>query len=161
MKTKQLVYSALIAAIIFICLLAFTLQTSTDIISFAYIIVFATGIVFSGTVAGLGCGIGAMTFDIFSGYTNYAPFTLLAYGLMAFVIGKFTKDSPTRQRLVIVSIVAVVINIVVYFGANALYFGVPFAIGSIPIELINCAIGFFIGAPLGLFLKKVLRVNKL
>ncbi len=106
MKTKQLVYSSLIAALIFIVLLTFTMKISNNIISFGYVVVFITGVMFAGPVAGLGCGLGAMIFDIFSGYANYAPFTFIAYGFAAYFIGRFLGNEFTKQRLVIVSIVA-------------------------------------------------------
>ncbi len=156
MKTTELVRSAVIAAIIFVCLLLLNIQTATDIISLAYVVVFSTAIMFGGKIAGAGCGIGAMLFDITGGYVNYAPFTLLAYGLMAFFIGKFLVNDFKINKAIVVGLMATFINILVYFIANFLYYGLPFAISSIPIEFINCAIGMIIGIPLGKFLKKII-----
>ncbi len=160
MKTKQLVYSSLIAALIFIVLLTFNLKVSNNIISFGYVVVFIAGVMFTGPVAGLGCGLGAMLFDIFSGYTNYAPFTFLAYGFAAYFIGRFLDNNFTKKRLVVVCIVAIFVKVFVYFIANTLYFGMPYAVTVIPVEIVNGLVGILIGVPVGLFLKKSLKLRK-
>ncbi len=159
MKTKEIVTSAVIAVLIFICLTMLNIKTATDIISLAYVIVFATAIIFGGKVAGMGCGLGAMLFDIMSGYVNYAPFTLLAYGVMAFFIGRFLHQEFNIVRAIVVGLMATAINITVYFFANLIYYGLPFALGSIPVEIINCAIGMIIGIPLGKYCSKIIRKN--
>ncbi len=157
MTTRDLTRSAIIAGLIFICLMLLNIPTATDIISLAYVIVFASGIVFGAKVAGLGCGVGAMLFDITGGYLNYAPFTLLAYGLMAFFIGKFISGQFNLNKAIVVGLIATFINISFYFIANFIYYGMPFAIASIPIEIINCLVGIFLGIPLGKFLRKVIH----
>lgn len=159
MKTKQVVYASLIAALIFVCLMLINIKTSTDIISFAYVVVFATAILFDNKTAGLGCGIGAALFDTLGGYINYAPFTFLAYGVMAYFIATFIKNNSSKSRIIIIGLMATLINIAVYFTANIIYFGLPFAISSIPIELINCAIGIAIGIPLAFSIKS-LKIKK-
>lgn len=162
MNVKDLIRTSIISAIIFVCLMVLNIKTATDLISFAYVVVFASAIIFGGKIAGLGCGIGAMLFDMFSGYINYAPFTLLAYGVMAFFIGYFLhnhKYTSKSVELYVIAIVATIINIFFYFLANYIYYGLPFAIASIPIEVINCLIGIVIGIPLGNFLKKIIPHN--
>ncbi len=159
MKTREIVTSAVIAVLIFICLNILNIKTATDIISLAYVIVFSTAIIFGGKVAGAGCGLGAMLFDIMSGYVNYAPFTLLAYGIMAFFIGTFLYNEFKLPRAIIVGLMATAINIVFYFFANLIYYGLPFALGSIPIEMINCVIGMTLGIPLGKYCSKIIKKN--
>ncbi len=156
MKTTEIVRSAIIAALIFVCLLLLNIPTATDIISLAYVIVFASAIIFGGKIAGAGCGIGAMLFDITGGYINYAPFTLLAYGVMAFFIGKYLSKDFKLNKAIIIGLMGTFINISVYFIANYIYYGYVFALGSIPIELINCIIGMIVGIPLGKFFKRIL-----
>ena len=98
--------------------------------------------IFFGKRAGLICGgIGMALFDVLSGWTIWAPFTLVIVGAMGFVMGAFTHKKPTYLNVIIGIILAIIIKIVGYYFAELIIYGnaiTPFA--SIPGNLIQ--VGF-------------------
>ena len=49
----------------------------------------------TGAIAG---GIGMGLFDLLSGWTLWAPFTLIIVGIMGFTVGKLTEDPPAPEH---------------------------------------------------------------
>lgn len=156
MKTKELAYTALIAGIIFICLTFINIRIYNSVLSLGFCVVFSTAIVFGGKSAGLGCGIGAMIFDIVGGYANYAPFTFLAYGLAALVIGVILEKNFSVGKIALAVVLGILIKLFVYLIANYIYYGLPYAISVIPLEIVNSGLGAILGIPLGKVLKKAM-----
>lgn len=86
----------------------------------------------TGAIAG---GIGMGLFDLLSGWTLWAPFTLIIVGIMGFTVGKLTED-PRHQNMkwyVIAIASACVIKVAGYYIAEVIIYGNPLApISSIP-----------------------------
>ena len=80
----------------------------------------------TGMIAG---GIGMGLFDLLSGWTLWAPFTLIIVGIMGFTVGKLTED-PRHQNMkwyVIAIAAACVIKVVGYYIAEVIIYGNPLA----------------------------------
>lgn len=153
MKIKQLVSVSLIAALMFVCLMTLNIKTSTDLLSLGYVFVYISSLLFDNKTAGLGCGLGATLFDVLGGYLHYAPFTFIAYGGAAYFIATFVKNDSTIYKIIFFGILASLIKIGVYFLANLIYYGMPFAVASIPVEIINCVLGMTLGISIALMLR--------
>ena len=94
----------------------------------------------TGMIAG---GIGMGLFDLLSGWTLWAPFTLIIVGIMGFTVGKLTED-PRHQNMkwyVIAIAAACVIKVVGYYIAEVIIYGNPLApVSSIPGNLVQIGV---------------------
>ena len=80
----------------------------------------------TGMIAG---GIGMGLFDLLSGWTLWAPFTLVIVGCMGFVVGAITEKRKNMGFIVLALIAACAIKIVGYYFAEVVIYGnwvVPF-----------------------------------
>ena len=92
----------------------------------------------TGLIAG---GIGMGLFDLLSGWTLWAPFTLVIVGCMGFVVGAITEKRKNMGCIVLALIAACAIKIVGYYFAEVVIYGnwvVPFT--SIPGNLIQIGV---------------------
>ena len=86
----------------------------------------------TGAIAG---GIGMGLFDLLSGWTLWAPFTLIIVGIMGFTVGKITEDHKHQNMkwYVIAIAAACVIKVIIY--------GNPLApVSSIPGNLVQIGV---------------------
>ena len=92
----------------------------------------------TGMIAG---GIGMGLFDLLSGWTLWAPFTLVIVGCMGFVVGAITEKRKNMGFIVLALIAACAIKIVGYYFAEVVIYGnwvVPFT--SIPGNLLQIGV---------------------
>ena len=89
----------------------------------------------TGMIAG---GVGMALFDLFSGWTLWAPFTLVIVGCMGLVVGAVTEKHKTFPFYLLALVLACAIKIGGYYLAEAIIYGnwvVPLT--SIPGNLIQ------------------------
>ena len=65
----------------------------------------------TGMIAG---GVGMAIFDVVSGWTPWAPFTLVVVGLMGFLMGWITEKKKSFPLYILAMVVACVVKIVGY-----------------------------------------------
>lgn len=155
-SVKDIVTIGLIAAVIFASVYISIPISGATMVKASIIMVVAFSIAFGGKIASIGCGLGAMLFDVSSQWITYAPFSLIAYGAMAFIIGKMLETNYTRKKAILWSFVGVTIQILVYVVPNVMFSGKAYALASILPEYISGIIGMAVGIPLGEQFKKIL-----
>lgn len=74
----------------------------------------------TGAIAG---GIGMGLFDLLSGWTAWAPFTLIIVGLMGYVVGAITEKKKEYRWTVVAMLAALVIKIAGYYVAEGFIYG--------------------------------------
>ena len=82
-------------------------------------------------------------FDLLSGWTLWAPFTLIIVGIMGFTVGKITEDHKHQNMkwYVIAIAAACVIKVVGYYIAEVIIYGNPLApVSSIPGNLVQIGV---------------------
>ncbi len=92
----------------------------------------------TGMIAG---GIGMGLFDLLSGWTLWAPFTLVTVGIMGLVVGLVTEKKKSFPRYILAMVLACIIKIVGYYIAEGIIYGnwvVPAA--SIPGNLVQIGV---------------------
>ena len=102
---------------------------------------FISAILFGKKTGALAGGIGMGLFDLLSGWTLWAPFTLVIVGCMGFVVGAITEKRKNMGFIVLALIAACAIKIVGYYFAEVVIYGnwvVPFT--SIPGNLIQIGV---------------------
>ena len=92
----------------------------------------------TGMIAG---GIGMGLFDLLSGWTLWAPFTLVIVGCMGFVVGLVTEKKKSFPFYVLAMILACIIKIVGYYIAEGIIYGNWIApAASIPGNLVQIGV---------------------
>ncbi|MCI5500215.1 MAG: ECF transporter S component [Clostridiales bacterium] len=74
----------------------------------------------TGMIAG---GIGMALFDLLSGWTAWAPFTLIIVGCMGLVVGAVTEKKKSFPFYLLAMVLACAIKIGGYYVAEAILFG--------------------------------------
>ena len=93
----------------------------------------------TGAIAG---GVGMGLFDLLSGWTAWAPFTLIIVGIMGFVMGWMTEHKKTYPRIILAMIIVSAIKIVGYYLAEVILYGNWMApITSVPGNLVQMGVG--------------------
>ena len=107
----------------------------------------------SGAIAG---GLGSCLADIFLGYSQYAPATLIIKALMGFVAGVIAKKNSTILPVIFAAILAELIMVFGYFVFEAfiLNLGISVFFTSIPGNLIQGLFGIIVSIALFSVLKK-------
>ena len=102
---------------------------------------FIGAILFGKKTGALAGGIGMGLFDLLSGWTAWAPFTLVIVGLMGFVSGWITEHHKTYPRYIAAILAATVIKIVGYYLAEIAIYGNWLApVASIPGNLVQMGV---------------------
>lgn len=99
---------------------------------------FIFAIIFGKKIGAVAGGIGMGLFDLLSGWTMWAPFTLVTVGCMGYVTGFVTEKKKGYAGYVMAMVLACIIKVVGYYIAEGIIYGnwlVPAA--SIPGNLIQ------------------------
>lgn len=116
---------------------------------------FIGAIIFGKKTGALAGGIGMGLFDLLSGWTAWAPFTLIIVGLMGYVVGAITEKHSTFFWHALAIAAACVIKVAGYYIAEVILYGnwvAPAA--SIPGNLVQIAVAAVIVLPIIGILRK-------
>lgn len=94
----------------------------------------------TGMIAG---GVGMALFDLLSGWTLWAPFTLIVVGLMGWVVGKMTEKEEHQKFswYLFAIVIACIIKVGGYYVAEGLIYGNWIApVSSIPGNLVQICV---------------------
>ena len=140
--------SALLAALVFTATMVIHIPSPTGgYVNLGDCFVLLSGWLLGPWYGAAAAGIGAMLTDLLSGYTYYAPATLIIKALVALVAALVWRAmGHKRGALIISGIVGELIMVAGYFGFAALLlnYGLGAAL-SIPGDLIQGATGIVIG----------------
>lgn len=84
---------------------------------------FIFAIIFGKKTGAIAGGIGIGLFDLLSGWTAWAPFTLIIVGIMGYVVGLLTEKKKGYGWTVAAMFLALVIKIVGYYIAEGFIYG--------------------------------------
>ena len=84
---------------------------------------FIFAIIFGKKAGAIAGGVGMGLFDLFSGWTLWAPFTLVIVGCMGFVMGWITEKKQGYGWYVVAMAAACVIKIAGYYAAEGIICG--------------------------------------
>lgn len=119
---------------------------------------FIGAILFGKKLGALAGGIGMGLFDLLSGWTLWAPFTLVIVGTMGFVVGLIAEKKPSFVFYIISIVAACAIKIVGYYFAEVIIYQnwiAPFA--SIPGNIVQISVAAVIVLPIILPLRAAAR----
>jgi uncharacterized membrane protein len=100
----------------------------------------------AGMIAG---GVGAALADIFGGYAQFAPLSLLAHGLEGLVIGLIAARSRSVPRMLLAWLAGSACMVGVYLVGEALFLtSWPNALVEAPLNAFQALVGGIAGIPL-------------
>ncbi len=160
-KTKKLVFSALLAALVCVCTIVITITLpGGGYFNFGDCFVIASGVVLGPYFGFLAAAIGSGLADIISGYAIYAPATFLIKGLMALVVGFICLKNRKMFNVLLSGILAEVIMIAGYFIYEFILNGFSLAILGVPGNALQGLAGVISSFVLVLLLTKNKAINK-
>lgn len=103
-------------------------------------------------------GLGMAAFDLISGWTLWAPFTLVIVGLMGYVVGALSEKFDHKfWALALGTVLALLIKIAGYYVAEGLIYGNWIApVSSVPGNIVQIAVAMVIVLPLAIPVRKAL-----
>ncbi|WP_210471718.1 ECF transporter S component [Sporosarcina sp. 6E9] len=164
LRTFDLIITAMLIALVFVATL--TLNIRLPIAANGGLVHLGTGMLFIASIlfgpkkGALAGAIGMGLFDLVSGWTLWAPFTIVARGLQGYIVGKIAWSNGRKGSSMSVNLLAAILSIpvmlAVYFLCERVLFGswiIPVA--SIPGNLVQNVVGIAIALPVCVLLKKV------
>lgn len=162
-SAKQVAINGISIALVFIATgfinLRLPIVANGGLIHLGNVPLFLAAIIFGKKTGAISGAVGMALFDLFSGWTFWAPFTFVIVGIMGWVVGKITEDKSHNTILwyVIAILAALAIKIVGYYIAEGIIYGnwvAPAA--SIPGNIVQILTAAVIVLPLAKPLKKQL-----
>ena len=164
-KTYDLVICALFIALTFVATwlinIRLPLVGSGGLIHLGNVPLFVAAMLFGKKTGALAGGIGMALFDLMSGWTAWAPFTLVIVGSMGFVVGLIAEKKPFKNAQinnVLSVILALIIKVVGYYFAEVILYGNWVApLGSIPGNVLQVGVAGIIVLAFIEYLRKYIK----
>ena len=161
-KTKMLVINGLFIALTLVATMFINIRLpfigNGGLIHLGNVPLFLGAFIYGRKTGAIAGGIGMGLFDLISGWTAWAPFTLVIVGLMGYVSGMISEKLKVRPIIAntVAVIAALIIKIAGYYLAEGILFGNWVApLGSIPGNIIQVATAGVIVIPFAGKLKQI------
>ncbi len=159
LDTKTMAIAAIFTALTYVFTafvnIRLPITANGGLIHLGNIPLFIGAIIFGSYVGAIAGGIGMGLFDLLSGWTAWAPFTLIIVGLMGYTVGKIASNKNSVPRNIIALITAGIIKVAGYYIAEIILYGSFVApVSSIPGNIIQIAVAAVIVIPVAPLLKK-------
>ncbi|RNF39901.1 ECF transporter S component [Planococcus salinus] len=162
-RTYDLILTSMAIALVFVSTLLLNIRlpiaANGGLVHLGTAMLFVIAILFGpkkGLIAG---AVGMGLFDLVSGWTLWAPITILARGLQGYVVGKIawsgSRKGGSTGFNILAAIVSIPLMVAIYYVGEAIIFSswiIPAA--SIPGNLVQNTVGLIIAIPVVAALKK-------
>lgn len=126
-------------------------------------VIFASSLIL-GPFAGVVAGLGSVLSDLFLGYVQYAPATLVIKGVMGLVAGIMLRKEKERESgyffTAFVFLICECIMIGGYFSFESVLFGIPYALVNVIPNVIQGVAGVAVGLASIPIVNKILNSEK-
>ena len=162
-RTRQLVITAMSIALVLVATMFINIKlpiaSSGGLIHMGTAMLFLIAILFGPRTALIAGAIGMGLFDLISGWTLWAPFTIVARGLQGYIVGRiawssrYKGDNPGLN--IFAMIVSAPVMLAVYYVCEGiLYSNWVAPVASIPGNITQNVVGILVAIPVGIALKK-------
>lgn len=167
-KTFDLIQSAMLIALVFVATLInikLPIAANGGLVHLGTTMLFIAAFLFGPKKGALAGALGMGLFDLVSGWTLWAPFTILARGLQGYVVGKIAWSNGRSGRSVGFNLLATIVSVPVMLAGYYLCEGILFSnwiipVASIPGNIIQNVVGIIIAIPVCIVLKRLPIFNK-
>ncbi len=163
-RTFNLILTSMLIALVFVATLLLNIKlpikANGGLVHLGTGMLFTISILFGpkkGAVAG---ATGMALFDLFAGWTLWAPFTFVTRGLQGYIVGKIAWARGNNGESVGLNVFAIIVSIppmmAGYYICEAILFNswlIPLA--SMPGDIVQNVIGMIVAIPACVILKKI------
>ena len=158
--TKKLTINAMCIALTFVATafinIRLPIMANGGLVHLGNVPLFLSDILFGKKTGAMAGAFGMGLFDLFSGWTAWAPFTFIIVGIMGYVVGRITEKKTTVWYILAI-IAALLIKIIGYYIAEMiLYKNWVAPLMSIPGNIIRVVVAGVIVVPTAVALRKTL-----
>lgn len=163
-QTFDMVLSAMLIALVFVATVFLNIKlpvtANGGLVHLGTAMLFITSILFGPKKGAIAGAIGMGLFDLISGWTLWAPFTLVARGLQGYVVGKIAWSKGRNGRSIIFNLLATILSVPVMLVGYYICEGILFhnwivPVASIPGNIVQNVVGILVAIPVCAVLKKV------
>lgn len=163
-RTFDLILTSLLIGLVFVSTLLLNIRlpiaANGGLVHMGTTMLFIASILFGPKKGAIAGAAGMGLFDLVSGWTLWAPFTIVARGLQGYIVGKIAWSNGRNGSSMAINIFATIISIpvmlaVYYICERVLYGSWVIPLASIPGNLVQNAVGIIIAIPVCVVLKKI------
>lgn len=103
--------------------------------------IFIAAMLLGPAYGGVVGGFGGLLLDLISGFTQYAPFSLLAHGLEGLITGYLYRKAKSNVARWLTLIVGIVVMVVVYFVADTIMYKIAAGLLGIGTNILQGIVG--------------------
>lgn len=156
--TKKLTINAMCIALTFVATafinIRLPITANGGLIHLGNVPLFLSAMIFGKKTGAIAGAFGMGLFDLISGWTAWAPFTLVIVGIMGYAVGKISEKNTIFCYFIAI-VVALIIKVLGYYIAEMILYSNCIApIASIPGNVVQVVIAGVIVLPIITALKK-------
>lgn len=162
-RTFDLIIQSMLIALVFIATLLLNIKLPISVngglIHLGTAMLFIVSILFGPKKGAIAGAVGMGIFDLFAGWTLWAPITIVARGLQGYIVGKIAWSKGRNGENKIANMIAMIVSIppmiaIYYVGESIIFKSLIIPLTSIPGDLIQNVVGIFVAIPLVVVLKR-------
>lgn len=163
-KTFDLILTAMAIALVFVATLLLNIKlpitANGGLVHLGTAMLFIISMLFGPKKGAIAGAVGMGLFDLVSGWTLWAPISIIARGLQGYIVGKIAwsagRSGNNKAFNILAAVVSIPVMIAIYYIGEAIIFNsfiVPAA--SIPGNIVQNVVGLLVAIPAVIALKKV------
>lgn len=162
-KTFDLIITSMLIALVFVSTLLLNIKLPISVngglIHLGTAMLFIVTLLFGPKKGAIAGAVGMGIFDLFAGWTLWAPITIVARGLQGYIVGKIAwskgRNGENKAANLIAMIVSIPPMIAIYYIGEAIIFrSFIIPLTSIPGDLVQNVVGILVAIPLVVVLKR-------
>ena len=162
-RTLDLIWTSMAIALVFVATLLLNIRlpiaANGGLVHLGTAMLFIIAILFGPKKGAIAGGVGMGLFDLISGWTLWAPFTLITRSVQGYIVGKVAWANGRNGDSIVLNIIGAALSIPFmlggYYICEAILFSswiIPAA--SIPGNLVQNVVGLIVAIPVAVALKK-------
>lgn len=163
-KTYDMIVTGMLIALVFTATLLLNIKlpitANGGLVHLGTAMLFISSILFGPKKGAIAGGVGMALFDLVSGWTLWAPFTLITRGLQGYIVGKIAWSGGREGKSPVFNTIAAIVSLPFMLAGYYLCEAVLFSnwiipVASIPGNITQNVVGLIVAIPVCIALKKV------
>lgn len=163
-RTFNLILTSMLIALVFVATLLLNIKlpitANGGLVHLGTAMLFIVSILFGPKKGAIAGAVGMGLFDLISGWTLWAPFTILTRGLQGYIVGKIAWSNGRNGRSIGFNLFATIISVPFMIAGYYICEGVIFSswivpAASIPGNIVQNVVGICAAIPVCAVLKKL------
>ncbi|MET1014410.1 MAG: ECF transporter S component [Paenisporosarcina sp.] len=163
-RTFNLILTSMLIALVFVATLLLNIKlpitANGGLVHLGTAMLFIASILFGPKKGAIAGAVGMGLFDLFAGWTLWAPFTILARGLQGYLVGKIAWSNGRNGSSVVFNLIGTIISVPVMLAVYYICEGVLYShwiapVASIPGNIVQNVVGMIVAIPVCIALKRI------